>query len=146
MSAFDGVEVLLIEDNEHDAELTMRALKKGNLNHKLCWVRDGVEALEFIAGTGTYAGRDERDLPRLILLDLKMPRLNGFDVLRKLKSDERTQSIPVVVLTSSNLERDMRACYELGVNGYVTKPIGLEELTVVVAKIGMFWLLVNRVS
>jgi len=146
MSEFDGVEVLLVEDNVHDAELTMRALKKGNLNNKLCWVKDGVEALEFIAGTGTYASRDARELPRLILLDLKMPRLNGLEVLRKLKTDERTQSIPIVVMTSSNQERDLNDCYELGVNGYVTKPIGLEDLTVVVAKIGMFWLLVNRVS
>ncbi len=146
MNEFDGVEVLLVEDNVHDAELTMRALKKGNLNNKLCWVKDGVEALEFIAATGAYTSRDARELPRLILLDLKMPRLSGLEVLRKLKADERTQSIPVVVMTSSNQERDLKDCYDLGVNGYVTKPIGLEELTVVVAKIGMFWLLVNRVS
>jgi two-component system, response regulator len=146
MSDFDGVEVLLVEDNERDAELTMRAFKKCNFHNKLHWVKDGVEALEFVSATGAFAGRDARDLPRLILLDLKMPRLNGLDVLRSLKADERTHAIPIVVMTSSNQERDLNACYELGVNGYVTKPIGFTELTNVVAKMGLFWLLVNRVA
>jgi two-component system, response regulator len=145
MSEFDGIEVLLVEDNDRDAELTMRAFKKCNLPNKLYWVRDGVEALEFMNGTGAFAGRDARDLPRLILLDLKMPRLNGLDVLRSLKSDPRTQAVPIVVMTSSNQERDLDACYELGVNGYVTKPIGFTELMEAIAKIGKFWLLVNRV-
>lgn len=145
MSDFDGIEVLLVEDNDRDAELTMRAFKKCNLHNKLFWVKDGVEALEFMSGTGSFAERDARELPRLILLDLKMPRLNGLDVLRSLKADERTQAVPIVVMTSSNQERDLEACYDLGVNGYVTKPIGFTELTEAVAKIGMFWLLVNRV-
>jgi two-component system response regulator len=145
MNDFDGVEVLLVEDNEHDAELTMRALKIANLNSKLYWVKDGVEALEFIEGSGAFVGRDARELPRLILLDLKMPRLNGLDVLRALKGDERTHAIPVVVMTSSIQERDLNDCYQLGVNGYVAKPIGFAELTKAVARMGMFWLLVNRV-
>lgn len=145
MSEFDGVEVLLVEDNDRDAELTMRAFKKCNLHNKLFWAKDGVEALEFMNGTGAFASRDPRELPRLILLDLKMPRLNGLDVLRSLKGDERTQAVPIVVMTSSNQERDLDACYDLGVNGYVTKPIGFTELTEAVARIGMFWLLVNRV-
>jgi two-component system response regulator len=142
---YAGVEVLLVEDNDLDAELTMRALKSCNLNNKLFWVKDGVEALEFIAGTGAFESRDARELPRLILLDLKMPRLSGIDVLRSLKADERTHAIPVVVLTSSSERRDLDECYELGVNGYVAKPIGFAELTEAVAKMGMFWLLVNRV-
>jgi two-component system, response regulator len=145
MNDFDAVEVLLVEDNEHDAELTMRALKIANLNNRLYWVKDGVEALEFIEGKGAFAERDARELPRLILLDLKMPRLDGLDVLRALKGDERTHAIPVVVMTSSIQERDLNECYQLGVNGYVAKPIGFAELTKTVARMGMFWLLVNRV-
>jgi len=145
MSEFDGIEILLVEDNDRDAELTLRAFKKCNLHNKLYWVKDGVEALEFMSGTGAFADRDPRELPRLILLDLKMPRLNGLDVLRSLKADERTHAIPIIVMTSSNQERDLNACYELGVNGYVTKPIGFAELTEAIARIGKFWLLVNRV-
>jgi two-component system, response regulator len=145
MDELTGVEVLLVEDNEHDAELTMRAFKKCNLTHKLYWVKDGVEALDFIAGTGAFEARDSRELPRLILLDLKMPRLNGIDVLRSLKGNERTQAIPIVVMTSSSEPRDLDECYQLGVNGYVAKPIDYGGLTEAVARIGMFWLLVNRV-
>jgi len=145
MNDFEGVEVLLVEDNAHDAELTMRALKSCNLNHKLFWVRDGVEALEFIEGTGAFEGRDASELPRLILLDLKMPRLSGLDVLRALKGDDRTHAIPIVVMTSSNQERDLNDCYQLGANGYVAKPIGFAELTEAVSRMGMYWLLVNRV-
>jgi len=145
MNDFDGVEVLLVEDNVHDAELTMRALKSCHLNNKLYWVKDGVEALEFINGKGAFAGRDTHEVPRLILLDLKMPRLSGIDVLRALKGDERTHAIPVVVMTSSSQERDLNDCYQLGVNGYVAKPIGFAELTLAVARMGMYWLLVNRV-
>jgi CheY-like chemotaxis protein len=146
MNDFDGVDVLLVEDNALDAELTIRALKKGNFNNKLLWVKDGVEALEFIDAKGAYESRDSRELPRLILLDLKMPRLNGIDVLRSLKGNARTHAIPIVVMTSSSQDRDLNECYQLGVNGYVAKPIGFAELTDAVARIGMYWLLVNRVS
>lgn len=145
MNDFDGVEVLLVEDNAHDAELTIRALKSCNLHNKLYWVKDGVEALEFVNCKGAFSERDVRELPRLILLDLKMPRLSGIDVLRALKGEERTHGIPVVVMTSSSLERDLNDCYQLGVNGYVAKPIGFAELTLAVARMGMYWLLVNRV-
>jgi two-component system response regulator len=144
MNAFDGVEVLLVEDNEQDADLILLAFKKGKLLNKLFWVKDGVEALDFVAGTGAYDGRDMREMPRLILLDMTMPRMGGLDVLRALKADSHTRAIPVVVMTVSNQERDLSDCYALGANGFVTKPIGLKELTDAVAKIGMYWLLVNR--
>jgi len=143
-NAFDGVEVLLVEDNEQDADLILLAFKKGKLPNKLFWVKDGVEALDFVGGTGAYDGRDMRETPRLILLDMTMPKMGGLDVLRALKADARTRAIPVVVMTVSNQERDLSDCYALGANGFVTKPIGLKELTDAVAKIGMYWLLVNR--
>jgi CheY-like chemotaxis protein len=142
---FDDVEILLVEDNRHDAELMMRALKRANFSNKLQWVHDGVEALEFIRGGGAFAGRDTLRLPKLVLLDLKMPRLNGLDVLRQLKSDGATRSIPIVVLTSSNESRDIEESYQLGVNGYVIKPIQFADLTAAVEKIGTYWLLVNEV-
>jgi two-component system response regulator len=144
MNAYDGVEVLLVEDNEQDADLILLAFKKGKLLNKLFWVKDGVEAMDFVNGTGAYDGRDVRELPRLILLDMTMPRMQGLDVLRALKADAKTRAIPVVVMTVSNQERDLTDCYALGANGFVTKPIGLKELTDAVAKIGMYWLLVNR--
>jgi two-component system response regulator len=145
MDEHTGVEVLLVEDNDHDAAQTMRAFKDCHFSHKLYWVKDGDEALDFIAGKGSFETRDSRELPRLILLDLRMPHLNGIDVLRSLKADERTQAIPVVVMTSSSEPRDLDECYQLGANGYVAKPIGYIALTEAVARIGMFWLLVNRV-
>ncbi len=143
-NAFEGVEVLLVEDNEQDADLILLAFKKGKLVNKLFWVKDGVEALDFVGATGAYESRDVWDVPRLILLDMSMPRMGGLDVLRALKADPKTRAIPVVVMTVSNQERDLSDCYALGANGFVTKPIGLKELTDAVAKIGMYWLLVNR--
>ena len=145
MNAFDGVEILLVEDNRSDAELVMRALKKSNFANKLLWVRDGVEALEFIRSDAAFSGRDARQLPKLVLLDLKMPRLNGLDVLREFKGDERTRPVPIVVMTSSNQNRDLVECYRLGVNGYVTKPIQYADLMQAIAGIGTYWLLVNQV-
>lgn len=145
MSDFDNVEILLVEDNQHDAEMTMRALKKSNFLNRVHWVRDGVEALEFIRCTGAYADRDPLQFPKLMLLDLKMPRVDGFDVLRELKSDERTRSIPIVAMTSSNQDRDVAESYRLGVNGYVTKPVQFADFMEAVAKIGMYWLMVNQV-
>jgi len=145
MSAYDSVEILLVEDNRADAELMTRALKKSNFFNKLLWVKDGVEALEFINCGSAFADRDSRQLPRLVLLDLKMPRLNGLDVLRQLKGNERTRPVPIVVMTSSNQSRDLAECYRLGVNGYVTKPIGFAELTEAVSRIGNYWLLANQV-
>jgi CheY-like chemotaxis protein len=145
MGDFDDVELLLVEDNANDAEMTMRALRKNNFVHKLLWVKDGVEALDFVRGTGAYLGRDPQQLPKLILLDLKMPRVDGFDVLRELKGDERTRSIPVVAMTSSNELLDLERSYRLGVNGYVTNPVRFADFVEAVAHIGMYWLLVNQV-
>lgn len=141
----ENVDILLVEDNRHDAELTMRALTKSELRNKLHWVEDGVEALDFVRATGAYTGRDPTQFPKLILLDLKMPRLNGLDVVRELKSDERTRPIPVVVMTSSNQSRDVAESYRLGVNGYVTKPIHFMDLADAISQIAIYWLRVNQV-
>ncbi len=145
MNAMNGVEILLVEDNRHDAELTMRALTRSDLRNKLLWVEDGVEALDFIRGTGAYRDRDPSQLPKLVLLDLKMPRLNGLDVVRELKSDERTRPIPIVVMTSSNQSRDITDSYRLGVNGYVTKPVHFMDLAEAISQIAIYWLRVNQV-
>ena len=142
----DSVEILLVEDNPQDAEMTMRALKKSNFFNQLLWVKDGVEALEFVRCTGPYRDRNPARLPRLVLLDIKMPRLDGLDVLRELKSDERTRSIPVVVMTSSNQDRDLEESYRLGANGFVTKPVQYASFCEAVERIGLFWLSVNRTS
>jgi CheY-like chemotaxis protein len=146
MSDFDDVEILLVEDNHSDAEMTMRALRKSNFLNKLYWVKDGVEALEFVRCEGEYEGRNPHQLPKLLLLDLKMPRLDGLDVLRELKGDERTREIPIVAMTSSNQEGDLTECYRLGVNGFVTKPVQFGSFVEAVAQIGMFWLCVNQVA
>ena len=145
MNAFDNVEILLVEDNPHDAEMTMRALKKNNFFNTLHWVKNGVEALEFIRCTGVYKSRDPNQFPKLMLLDLKMPLLGGFDVLRELKSDERTRAIPIVAFTSSNQDRDVAESYRLGVNAYVVKPLQFVPFTDTVLTIGMYWLSANRV-
>jgi two-component system response regulator len=144
MSEFDDIEILLVEDNQHDAEMTIRALKKCSILNKLYWAKDGVEALEFIRCTGQFESRDARQLPKLVLLDLKMPRLDGLDVIRELKSDERTRAMPIVAMTSSNQERDVTESYRLGVNGYVTKPVQSAAFMEAVAGIGMFWMFVNQ--
>ncbi|MEA2785861.1 MAG: hypothetical protein QOF71_1965 [Candidatus Eremiobacteraeota bacterium] len=141
----ENVDILLVEDNRHDAELTMRALTKSELRNRLHWVEDGVEALDFVRATGAYTGRDPTQFPKLILLDLKMPRLNGLDVVRELKSDKRTRPIPVVVMTSSNQSRDVAESYRLGVNGYVTKPIHFMDLADAISQIAIYWLRVNQV-
>ena len=148
MKALDGsenVDILLVEDNRHDAELTMRALTKSEFRNRLHWVEDGVEALDFVRGTGAYQGRDQNHFPKLILLDLKMPRLNGLDVVRELKLDERSRAIPVDVMTSSNQSRDIAESYRLGVNGYVTKPIHFMDLAEAISQIAVYWLRVNKV-
>ncbi len=139
------VEILLVEDNETDAELTIRALKKNNLANKLVWAKDGAEALNFIFGEGEYSERDvEKGLPRLILLDLRMPKVDGLEVLQAIKADERTKMIPVVVLTSSKEDRDIVESYELGVNSYVSKPVEFDEFTEAVSTLGLYWMLLNN--
>jgi two-component system response regulator len=138
------IEILLVEDNPNDVELTLRALKKRNLANKVHVVRDGAEALEFIFGTGTYAERDINHIPKVILLDLKLPKVDGLEVLRRVKSDERTKIIPVVVLTSSKEERDMVESYKLGANSYITKPVDFDKFAQTVSEMGFYWLLVNQ--
>jgi len=139
------VEILLVEDNETDAELTIRALKRKNLANKLVWAKDGAEALDFIFATGEYSERDmEGGLPRLILLDLRMPKVDGLEVLQAIKADERTKMIPVVVLTSSKEDRDIVESYELGVNSYVSKPVEFDEFREAVSTLGLYWMLLNN--
>ena len=138
------VEILLVEDNPTDVELTLRALKKNNLANKVHVVTDGAEALEFIFASGAYEGRDINHRPRVILLDLKLPKVDGLEVLRKIKSDERTKNIPVVVLTSSKEEKDRVESYKLGVNSYIAKPVDFNQFTKAVQELGLYWLLLNE--
>jgi len=138
------VEILLVEDNPTDVELTLRALKKNNLANKVHVVTDGAEALEFIFASGAYEDRDINHRPRVILLDLKLPKVDGLEVLRKIKSDERTRHIPVVVLTSSKEEKDRVESYRLGVNSYIAKPVDFNQFTKAVSELGLYWLLLNE--
>lgn len=146
MTTEEIVEILLIEDNPDDAALTIRALKKHNLANRLIHLKDGVEALEFIYGTGAYAGRNISQTPKVILLDLKMPKVNGIEVLQKLKSDPATKTIPVVVLTSSAEDPDIKKCYELGANSYIVKPVEFDNFTAKISELGMYWMVLNRIS
>lgn len=138
------VKVLLVEDNINDAELTIRALKKNNLANELVHLRDGAEALDFIFGEGAYAGREVGFSPKVILLDLKMPRINGFEVLERLKADERTKMIPVVILTSSKEDPDIEKCYKLGANSYIVKPVDFESFVKSMGELGIYWLMLNQ--
>jgi two-component system response regulator len=138
------VEVLLVEDNVHDAEMTIRSLKKVNLANNLVHVRDGEEALEFIFGQGRFAGRDLINAPKVILLDIKMPKVDGIEVLRRLKANDVTRCIPVVIMTSSKEELDIVSSYELGVNSYVVKPVDFEGFAKAVSQLGLYWLITNQ--
>jgi CheY-like chemotaxis protein len=140
----DDVEILLVEDNPTDAELATLALKERNLANKLVWVKDGAEALDFLFATGAYAGRSVENSPKVVLLDLRLPKVDGLEVLRRIKSDERTKNIPVAVVTSSKEDRDVIASYDLGVNSYISKPVDFDEFTRVVSELGFYWLLINR--
>jgi len=144
MSTFEQVEILLAEDSPEDAEMTLRALRKHNLGNQVHWVKDGEEALEYLFGTGRYAGREPTRTLRLVLLDIKMPKVDGIEVLRRVKASELKQ-VPVVVMTSSNEERDVLESYRLGVNSYIVKPVQFEDFMETVSKIGLYWLLTNRV-
>lgn len=143
MNDYQIVDILLVEDNQTDAELTMRALRKAHLANRLVWVKDGQEALDFLYSEGPYGGEPPRR-PKLVLLDLKTPRLNGIDVLRRLKQDPERRTIPVVMLTSSNEERDIIDSYALGVNSYLVKPVDFVKLGEQVVNAGLYWLLANR--
>jgi two-component system response regulator len=138
------VEVLLVEDNIHDAEMTIRSLRKVNLANNLVHVKDGEEALEFVFAQGKFAGRDMVNTPKVILLDIKMPKVDGIEVLRQLKSHEGTRCVPVVVMTSSKEEQDIINSYELGVNSYVVKPVDFEGFAKAVSQLGLYWLLTNQ--
>ena len=143
MDDFEAVEILLVEDSDADAELVLRALRKGGVVNKVMRLRDGVEALDFVFREGTFNQRSGGQ-PRLILLDLKMPKLGGIDVLRRLKTDERTRMIPVVVLTSSAEETDVAESYRLGVNSYLVKPVEFTAFTSVITKAGLYWAVMNQ--
>jgi two-component system, response regulator len=144
MNTTNEVEILLVEDNKRDAELAMRALQRRNLTNKLVWVKDGAEALEFLFGPDHTAGRGLNRRPKVILLDLKLPKVDGLEVLRRLKSDAKARTIPVVVLTSSREEQDIVQSYELGVNSYIVKPVNFDNFSEAVAHLGMYWLLLNQ--
>jgi two-component system response regulator len=139
-----AVEILLVEDNPNDVELTIRALKKNNLANSVHVVSDGAEALNFLFRNGPYSDRETTKPPRVIFLDLKLPKVDGLEVLRQVKEDERTRAIPVVVLTSSKEERDMVESYKLGVNSYISKPVHFDKFVDAVAELGFYWLLLNR--
>ncbi|MFZ5920541.1 MAG: response regulator [Chloroflexota bacterium] len=138
------VDILLVEDNPSDVELSLYALRKNRIVNQVQVARDGVDALDFLFCTGQFTDRHIENAPRVIFLDLKLPRVDGMEVLRRVKSDERTRSIPVVVLTSSREERDLSRCYRLGVNSYVVKPIDFEKFTEVVTRLGFYWLSLNE--
>jgi two-component system, response regulator len=141
---FNRVEILLVEDNPNDVELTLHALKENNLSNPIQIARDGEEALDFIFAEGKFKGREVEHQPKVILLDLKLPKIDGLEVLRRLKGDASTRSIPVVVLTSSQEERDVVESYNLGVNSYIRKPVDFGQFTEAVRTIGLYWLLLNQ--
>jgi two-component system, response regulator len=143
-TSYHDVELLLVEDNPDDAGLVIRELKKNNLGNNLIHLHDGAEALDFLFVRGKYADRKIEDRPKVILLDLKMPKIDGLQVLRAIRSDERTKLIPVVMMTSSREERDIVESYRLGVNAYVVKPVAFDSFCRAVSELGMFWLLVNQ--
>jgi len=140
----DEVEILLVEDSPHDAELTIRTLRKANLANRLHHVKDGAEALDFMFASGTYTGRTVGANPKLVLLDLKLPKVDGFEVLRKVRADDRTKTTPVVILTSSKEERDIMEGYRLGVNSYVQKPVEFDGFAKAVSELGLYWMLLNQ--
>lgn len=138
------IEVLLVEDSPQDAELTMRALKAHNLTNRLLHVRDGAEALEYLFGAGRYANHNPDIIPKVVLLDLRLPKVDGIEVLRRMRDDKRTRTTPVVVLTSSQEESDRVESYRLGANSFVVKPVEFEGFSDAVAKLGLYWLLINK--
>ena len=138
------IEILIVEDNKNDVEMTLRALKKKNLVNSIHVINDGAEALEFIFATGIYKDRDINQHPKIILLDLNLPKVNGLEILKKIKSNEQTKSIPVVILTSSNEETDIIESYKTGANSYIVKPVNFENFAKSVSEVGMYWLLLNK--
>ena len=136
--------ILLVEDNDDDVELTLRALRRNRVANWVDVVRDGAEALEYLFSTGSYAGRDVRDAPNLVLLDLKLPKVGGLEVLERLRADARTRRLPVVILTSSNVESDLARSYDLGANSYIRKPVDFTQFMEAVNQLGLYWLVLNE--
>jgi len=139
-------DILLVEDNSDDAEMTIRSLRKVNLAHNLFHVEDGQQALDYLMGQGKFEGRDTGKQPKVVLLDIKMPRVDGIEVVRQLKLNELTKSIPIVIMTSSGEEKDMLDSYRLGVNSYVVKPVNFESFAKAVSELGLYWLMINRTA
>jgi CheY-like chemotaxis protein len=144
-SPAEPVEILLAEDEPSDADLCLRALRRKNVANRVVWVQDGAEALDFLFARGAYASRTHAGRPRLLLLDVMMPRVNGFEVLRRLRADERFATMPVVIMTSSAEERDIVKGYDLGVNSYVPKPVDFASFQQAVEEVGLYWMLLNKV-
>jgi CheY-like chemotaxis protein len=140
----NGKVILLVEDNPDDVKLTERALKKSKILNELLVAQDGVEALDYLSGTGKYAGRDTSVLPQVVLLDLKMPRMDGLEVLQRIRADERTKFLPVVVLTTSSEDRDRIESYKLGANSYIRKPVDFDQFVSAVQNLGLYWLVLNE--
>jgi two-component system response regulator len=138
--------ILLVEDNPDDEKLTIRALKKHNIANAVVIARDGVEALDYLFATGAYGGRDTAKMPALVLLDLKLPRLDGLEVLKRLRADPRTTRLPVVILTSSKEDQDLADSYELGANSYIRKPVDFDQFTEAVRQLGLYWLVLNETA
>ena len=136
--------LLLVEDNDDDVELTLRALRRNRVANRVDVVRDGAEALEYLFATGSHKGRDVRDAPNLVLLDLKLPKVGGLEVLERLRADPRTRRLPVVVLTSSNVESDLARSYDLGANSYIRKPVDFTQFMEAVNQLGLYWLVLNE--
>jgi|ERR1041384_2979689 CheY-like chemotaxis protein len=144
MSATDAIEIMIVEDNPQDLELTLRALRKANISNQIHVARDGAEALDYIFCRGDYADRRIEDTPKVVLLDLKLPKVDGLEVLKNIKGDPRTKAIPVVALTSSKEQRDVVESYRLGVNSYIVKPVDFERFASAVGELGLYWLLLNQ--
>ena len=136
--------ILLVEDNPDDVDLTLRALKKNNIKSKVIIAKDGVEALDYLHGTGMHAGRDTKDQPVIVMLDLKLPKISGMEVLRDIRQNERTSLIPVVILTSSTEKKDMVEGYKLGANSYIRKPVDFEQFAEAIKLLGLYWTLYNE--
>jgi CheY-like chemotaxis protein len=145
MSNFNEVEILLVEDSPEDAELTIRTLRQRNLANRLHHVEDGAAALDFLFGRGQFAGRDVNTRPKVVLLDLKLPKVDGLAVLRAMREDPRTRDVPVVVITSSKEDRDLDEAYRLGANSYVVKPVDFNQFSEAVGQLGLYWVLINEV-